>query len=410
MAKSSKNIAKARAAVVKPAYALPDAVTLLKQVKYAKFDETIDLMMRLGVDTRHADQMVRGTVVLPHGLGKTKTVAVIATGDRQKEATAAGVDFVGGEEMVEKIQKENWTAFDALIATPDMMKGDGFYVAHARLGRKIAQPASASAAAVTAAAAQPARAWRVDGSTGRSGRLYFSGASGSKKNALRSPTESLSDRRRIEYDARRRAPCSLLDALLRAPPCNSSRLPNRIDSVGHALAHAGTKPSLLAVVAERALAGDAARTRECRRFASRRFVASRACNGGRRVEAFDEIDDAERTRRHAVPAAVADVGLDEDVAELVADDRAGADTLHDNRRRSQCLHTSLIIEPAVSSRGARPRSAVSTNATCRQVVPRSRHRVVVRVPAELVAVGRQAGSTACMRLRRPCSRCRASCR
>ncbi len=86
MAKISKNIAKARAAVTKPAYPLPEAVDLLKQVKYAKFDETVDLTMRLGVDTRHADQMVRGTVVLPHGLGKTKTVAVIATGDRQKEA------------------------------------------------------------------------------------------------------------------------------------------------------------------------------------------------------------------------------------------------------------------------------------------------------------------------------------
>ena len=122
MGKASKNIVKARAAVSKPSYALPEAVTLLKQVKYAKFDETVDLTMRLGVDTRHADQMVRGTVVLPHGLGKTKTVAVIASGDRQKEATAAGADFVGGEEMVEKIQKESWTAFDALIATPDMMK------------------------------------------------------------------------------------------------------------------------------------------------------------------------------------------------------------------------------------------------------------------------------------------------
>ena len=86
MAHAGKNIAKARAAVNKPAYPLPEAVTLLKQVKYAKFDETVDLTMRLGVDTRHADQMVRGTVVLPHGLGKTKTVAVIATGDRQKEA------------------------------------------------------------------------------------------------------------------------------------------------------------------------------------------------------------------------------------------------------------------------------------------------------------------------------------
>ena len=113
---------KARAAVTKPAYPLSEAVSLLKQVKYAKFDETVDLTMRLGVDTRHADQMVRGTVVLPHGLGKTKTVAVVASGDRQKEATEAGADFVGGEEMVEKIQKENWTDFDALIATPDMMK------------------------------------------------------------------------------------------------------------------------------------------------------------------------------------------------------------------------------------------------------------------------------------------------
>ena len=131
MAKVSKNIAKARAAVTKPAYPLVEAVTLLKQVKYAKFDETVDLTMRLGVDTRHADQMVRGTVVLPHGLGKTKTVAVIATGDRQKEAQEAGADFVGGEEMVEKIQKENWTDFDALIATPDVMKSVG------RLGKVL---------------------------------------------------------------------------------------------------------------------------------------------------------------------------------------------------------------------------------------------------------------------------------
>ncbi len=128
---SGKNIAKARAAITKPAYPLPEAVNLLKQVKYAKFDETVDLTMRLGVDTRHADQMVRGTVVLPHGLGKTKTVAVIATGDRQKEAKEAGADFVGGEEMVEKIQKENWTDFDALIATPDMMKVVG------RLGKVL---------------------------------------------------------------------------------------------------------------------------------------------------------------------------------------------------------------------------------------------------------------------------------
>ncbi len=129
--KASKNIAKARASVEARPYHLNEAVSLLQKVKYAKFDETVDLTLRLGVDTRHADQMVRGTVVLPHGLGKTKTVAVIATGDRQKEAQAAGADFVGGEELVEKIQKEGWTDFDALIATPDMMKSVG------RLGKVL---------------------------------------------------------------------------------------------------------------------------------------------------------------------------------------------------------------------------------------------------------------------------------
>ena len=129
--KASKNISKARAAVTADVYALPDAVSLLQKVKFAKFDETVQVSLRLGVDTRHADQMVRGTVVLPHGLGKTKTVAVIATGDRQKEAQEAGADFVGGEEMVEKIQKESWTDFDALIATPDMMKVVG------RLGKVL---------------------------------------------------------------------------------------------------------------------------------------------------------------------------------------------------------------------------------------------------------------------------------
>ena len=129
--KASKNITKSRAAVESRNYLLPEAVGLLQKVKFAKFDETVDLTLRLGVDTRHADQMVRGTVVLPHGLGKTKVVAVIASGDRLKEAEAAGADFVGGEEMVEKIQKESWTAFDALIATPDMMKSVG------RLGKVL---------------------------------------------------------------------------------------------------------------------------------------------------------------------------------------------------------------------------------------------------------------------------------
>jgi len=124
--KLTKNIAKSRALVEARPYAIGDAIPLLQKAKFAKFDETVDLTLRLGVDTRHADQMVRGTVVLPHGLGgKSKVVAVIASGDKIKEAEAAGAEFVGGEELVEKIQKENWTDFDALIATPDMMRSVG---------------------------------------------------------------------------------------------------------------------------------------------------------------------------------------------------------------------------------------------------------------------------------------------
>ena len=106
-------------------YALEEAVPLVKKIKFAKFDETVELHMRLGVDPKHADQMVRGTVVLPNGLGKSKTVLVIASGDKIQEAKDAGADFVGGDDMVAKIQTENWTAFDAVISTPDMMRSVG---------------------------------------------------------------------------------------------------------------------------------------------------------------------------------------------------------------------------------------------------------------------------------------------
>lgn len=132
MRKRGKKFAAARAAI--PAdrnYTIEEAVPLVQKVKFAKFDETVELSLRLGVDPKHADQMVRGTVVLPHGLGKSKKVLVIATGDKIKEAEAAGADYAGGEEMVEKITKENWTDFDALIATPDVMKSVG------RLGKVL---------------------------------------------------------------------------------------------------------------------------------------------------------------------------------------------------------------------------------------------------------------------------------
>src|ERR1051326_8194632 len=105
-------------------YALNDAVNLIKKVAFAKFDETGELTMVLGVDPRKADQLVRGTIVLPHGLGKSKRVAVIAGGDKQREAKEAGADEVGGDDLVEKI-KGGYLDFDAVIATPDMMKSVG---------------------------------------------------------------------------------------------------------------------------------------------------------------------------------------------------------------------------------------------------------------------------------------------
>jgi len=111
-------------------YPLEDALPLVQRVKFAKFDETVALSIRLGVDPKHADQMVRGTVVLPHGLGRSKRVLVIAAPDKQREAEEAGADVVGGEELVERISG-GWLDFEAVVATPDMMRVVG------RLGKVL---------------------------------------------------------------------------------------------------------------------------------------------------------------------------------------------------------------------------------------------------------------------------------
>ena len=130
MRKTGKKFAAARQQVPARAHTIEDAVPLMQKVKFAKFDETVELAMRLGVDPKHADQMVRGTVVLPHGLGRTKRVLVIAGPDKQKDATEAGADTVAGEEVVEKIMG-GWVDFDAVVATPDMMRAVG------RLGKVL---------------------------------------------------------------------------------------------------------------------------------------------------------------------------------------------------------------------------------------------------------------------------------
>jgi len=124
LAKHGKKYRASAAKVEQRPYQLDEAVHLLKEIAYAKFNETVELSMLLGVDPKHADQMVRGTTVLPHGTGQLKRVLVIAAGDKQKEAQEAGADFVGGDDMVQKIQ-EGWVDFDAVIATPDMMRSVG---------------------------------------------------------------------------------------------------------------------------------------------------------------------------------------------------------------------------------------------------------------------------------------------
>ena len=124
MNRRNKNFAAALEQIPEKPLQLQEAIPLVQKVRYAKFDETIEIAMRLGVNPKHADQMVRGTVVLPHGLGRNTRVLVIATGEKQKEAQDAGADVVGGEDMVEKIQG-GWMDFEAVVATPDMMRAVG---------------------------------------------------------------------------------------------------------------------------------------------------------------------------------------------------------------------------------------------------------------------------------------------
>ncbi len=131
MAKVSKRFAEAEKLVDRDRlYSVEEAVALAKKAATAKFDETVEVSFNLNVDPRHADQQIRGAMVLPHGTGKTQTVAVVAEGDKAKEAEAAGADFVGADELIQKIQG-GWFGFDVLIATPNMMGKLG------RLGRVL---------------------------------------------------------------------------------------------------------------------------------------------------------------------------------------------------------------------------------------------------------------------------------
>jgi large subunit ribosomal protein L1 len=169
--REGKNYQKARQQVEQRPYKLEEAVPLLKRIKYAKFDETVELAMRLGVDPKHADQMVRGTVVLPHGLGRSKRVLVVASGEKVKEAQDAGADLVGGEEMVAKIQG-GWMDFEAVIATPDMMKSVG------RLGKVLGprglmpNPKTGTVTFEVAKAVREIKAGKVEFRTDKTGIIH----------------------------------------------------------------------------------------------------------------------------------------------------------------------------------------------------------------------------------------------
>jgi len=169
--KDSKRYKTAREMVENRVYLLEEAVELLKKLPHAKFDESVDIAMKLGVNPKHADQMVRGAVMLPHGTGKTTRVLAIASGEKVNEAQEAGADFVGGEDMVEKVSK-GWLDFDAVVATPDMMRSVG------KLGRVLGprglmpNPKTGTVTADIAKAVTDIKAGKVEFKVDKAGALH----------------------------------------------------------------------------------------------------------------------------------------------------------------------------------------------------------------------------------------------
>lgn len=171
MTRTGKQFAAARARVDARLYSLEDAIPLLQTVTFAKFDESIEIALRLGVNPKHADQMVRGTVVLPHGLGRSKRVLVVAGPDKQREAEQAGADVVGGDELVDRIQG-GWMEFEAVVATPDMMRSVG------KLGRILGprglmpNPKTGTVTADVAQAVREIKAGRVNYRVDKAGVVH----------------------------------------------------------------------------------------------------------------------------------------------------------------------------------------------------------------------------------------------
>ena len=171
MAKHGKKFSQAVQKVELRPYELGDAIALAKSASFAKFDETLEIAMRLGVDPKHADQMVRGTVVLPHGLGRTSRVLVFASGEKIREAEEAGADYVGGDDLAKKIEG-GWLDFDAVVSTPDMMRVVG------RLGKVLGprglmpNPKAGSVSVDVAKAVQEIKAGKVEFRVEKTGIIH----------------------------------------------------------------------------------------------------------------------------------------------------------------------------------------------------------------------------------------------
>jgi len=200
MPRTGKKQREAREKLERRDYALAEAISVLKASSYARFDETLEIAMRLGVDPKHADQMVRGTVVLPHGTGKKVRILVFASGEKVKEAEEAGADHVGGDELAAKIQ-EGWLEFEAVVSTPDMMRVVG------RLGRLLGprglmpNPKSGTVTLDVAKAVQEIKSGKVEFRVDKAGVLH-------------APLGKLS----FEADQLRENAESMLKAVVRAKP------------------------------------------------------------------------------------------------------------------------------------------------------------------------------------------------
>ncbi len=200
MSNTSKNRRSVREKVEKRDYPLAEAISFLKESSFTRFDETLEIALRLGVDPKHADQMVRGTVVLPHGTGRKVRILVFASGEKTKEAEEAGADHVGGEELAKKIQ-DGWLEFDAVVSTPDMMRVVG------RLGRLLGprglmpNPKSGTVTFEIAKAIQDIKAGKVEFRVDKAGIVH-------------APLGKLS----FELDQLQENAESMLKAVLRAKP------------------------------------------------------------------------------------------------------------------------------------------------------------------------------------------------